>query len=121
ERSDFLRRGYEYQKAELSAARQRLRDLVEEGDRSAQARWEAVKARQRSLDQRRDAALAVLRREPELLAPGTIEFLAHALVLPGALVGAPPREDPDVEAIAVGVAVEYGRRPGAAGAAAPAP
>jgi superfamily II DNA/RNA helicase len=113
ERSDFLRRGYEYQKVELLAARQKLRERVEAGDRSAQARWEAVKARQRSLDQRRDAALAVLRREPELLAPGTIEFLAHALVLPGALVGAPPREDPDVEAIAVRVAMEYERRRGA--------
>ena len=60
-----------------------------------------VKVRQRALAQRRKATLAALEREPELIAPGEVTFLAHALVLPSDDPEDRRRYDRDVELVAV--------------------
>jgi hypothetical protein len=68
---------------------------------------EAVKRRQQGLAERRDHALRVLRREPELISSGEIEFLAHALILPSRSAADRERHDKEIEVIAVRVAMAY--------------
>jgi len=82
EREDFVRRGYDYQDAELAAARARLVEKARTGDPRASGELTRIKERQRVLMARREDALALLRREPELISPGDVTFLAHALVMP---------------------------------------
>jgi superfamily II DNA or RNA helicase len=113
ERVDFVARGYDYQDAELAQARSRLTEKARAGDPKAKGDVTRIRDRQRSLEARRQAALAVLRREPELVAPGEVTFLAHALVVPTADPEDRKRHDADVEARAVQVAWAY---EGAAGA-----
>jgi hypothetical protein len=72
-----------------------------------------IKERQRALSARREEALATLRREPELIAPGEVEFLAHALVVPSSDPEDRKRHDRRVEAIAVKVAWVYEEASGA--------
>jgi hypothetical protein len=60
--------------------------------------------RQQELAGRRKEALDALRREPELIAPGEVRFIAHALVVPSADPEDKKRQDAEVEAIAVRVA-----------------
>jgi len=107
EREDFLRRGFDYQAAELATARARLREKAEAGDPGARAELGRIKERQRNLADRREQALAVLRREPELIVVGEIEFLAHALVVPSADPEDRKRHDREVEAVAMRVACAY--------------
>src|SRR5207248_2604567 len=52
------------------------------GNAAAQKELARIKDQQRQLAQRRHQALAVLRREPELIDPRSVEFIAHALVVP---------------------------------------
>jgi hypothetical protein len=66
-----------------------------------------IKSRQRSLQARKDEALAVLRRDPELIVPGEITFLAHALVVPSSDPEDRQRYDANVEAIAMQWARAY--------------
>jgi len=66
-----------------------------------------VRQQQRSLAARRDESLAVLRREPELIVPDEVEFLAHALVVPSRDPEEQKRHDKEVEAIAMRVAQAY--------------
>ena len=107
EREDFVRRGFAYQDAELAATRTRLTERVRAGDQRAAQELEAVKRRQQGLAERRDYALRVLRREPELIGPGEIEFLAHALILPSRSAADRERHDKEIEIIAVRVATAY--------------
>ena len=107
EREDFVRRGYDYQDAELASTRARLTEKVRGGDVRAKGELTRVKERQRGLAARREGALAVLRREPELIAPGQVEFLAHALVVPSSDPEERKRHDAEIEAIAVRVAWTY--------------
>ena len=104
EREDFLRRGYDYQDVELAATRTRLTEKARAGDPRAQRELPKIRERQRQLLARRDEALAVLRREPELIAPGEVIFLAHALVVPSSDPEDRKRHDEQIEAIAVQVA-----------------
>ena len=57
-----------------------------------------IKARQRALPAQRAAALA---REPELIAPGEVTFLAHALVVPSDDPDDRQRYSVEVERVAV--------------------
>ena len=41
-----------------------------------------IKERQKLLAKRKQEAITVLRREPELIRPGSIAFVAHALIVP---------------------------------------
>ena len=61
----------------------------------------------------REAALAALRREPELIAPANITFLAHALVVPETSPEEKKKYDATIEAMAVKVAWAYEESQGA--------
>jgi hypothetical protein len=104
EREDFLRRGYDYQDVELAATRTRLTEKARAGDPRAQRELPKIRERQRQLLARRDEALAVLRREPGLIAPDEATFLAHALGVPSSDPEDQRRHDEQIEAIAVQVA-----------------
>ena len=112
-RLDFLTRGYDYQDAELAAARSKLSEKARAGDARAKAELTKIKERQDSLAQRREDALAALRREPELIAPGSVTFLAHALVVPSSDPADKKQQDAEVERIAVQVASAYEEANGA--------
>ena len=78
-REEFLIRGFDYREAELAAARQKQAQRAREGKVGAQKELDHIKTQQRQLAQRRRDELLVLRREPELVAPGRVTFIAPAL------------------------------------------
>jgi SNF2 family DNA or RNA helicase len=82
ERESFVARGFDFQEAELAAARAKQAEKARAGNAAAQKEMARIKEQQRSLAQRRHQALTVLRREAELISPRNIEFIAHALVVP---------------------------------------
>ncbi len=82
ERIAFIQKGYDFREAELAHMRSHYRAKAKEGNTRAKAELDKVKARQKALSARREAALATLSREPELIAPKSVTFLAHALVIP---------------------------------------
>jgi hypothetical protein len=113
QRLDFLRRGFDYQEAELLAARRRFTEKSLAGDSHAKGELTRVKQRQRRLQSEREAALKRVEREPDLIAPGGIEFLAHALVVPSETPEDQKRYDAEVETTAVRVAWAYEEASGA--------
>ncbi|MDP2959683.1 MAG: helicase-related protein, partial [Longimicrobiales bacterium] len=96
-RSEFVARGYDYQDAELAAARTKLTEKARAGDTWARGELTRVKDRQRALAARREEALATLHREPELVGVGDVTFLAHALVLPSTDPEDRERHDKEIE------------------------
>ncbi len=103
-REEFVARGYEFQDAELMTRRAKVNEKARTGDPKAKGDLTKIKDQQRSLTVRKEAALAVLLREPNLIVPGEVTFLAHALVVPSSDPEDRKRHDADVEAIAVKVA-----------------
>ena len=79
----------------------------------AKAEFTKIKDRQKALAARRENALAVLRREPELIEANEIVFLAHALVVPTDNPEDKKRFDAEVEAIAIKVAWAFEEAAGA--------
>ncbi len=106
-RMDFVNRGFDFEAAELAAARSRLTEMARTGDRQANARLSNVKERQRSQTAMRTRRLAELQAEPDLIQAGEVEFLVHALVVPARDSEDTERYDADVEAIAMEVAIAY--------------
>src|SRR5712691_1104931 len=82
EREAFIENGFTYQAAELAEARARQTEKARTGDSRAKGELTRIKERQKGLLASKNEALTVLRREPELIVPGEIAFLAHALVVP---------------------------------------
>jgi len=113
EREGFIRRGFDYQELELAAARAKHSEKARSGNRKAIEALEEIKRQQRQLAGRRDNALAVLRREPELIAPGSITFVAHALVVPSSDPLDREQHDINVEIAAVKVAQAFEEAAGA--------
>jgi len=113
EREDFLARGYDFQSAELATVRVRLSEKARHGDATAAGQLQAVRQQQRSLDERRTAALAALREEPEQIEPGPLRLVARALVAPSASREDRQRYDADVEAVAMRVARAHEEAAGA--------
>ncbi len=107
ERLDFLRKGYDYQAAELAAARTKLSEKIREGDPHAKAELTRIKDRQKVLTGQRDLALSTAQREPELITPGEVTFLAHALVIPSSDPEDKQRHDQEIEKIAMQVAIAH--------------
>jgi SNF2 family DNA or RNA helicase len=107
ERELFIEHGYSYQRAELADRRQKFMEKVQAGRRHDPGELTRIKNQQRSLQMRQIAALAVLRREPELIVPSKVTFLAHAIVVPTSDPEVRQRYDADIEAIAVRVARIY--------------
>jgi superfamily II DNA or RNA helicase/transcriptional regulator with XRE-family HTH domain len=101
ERERFIEHGFTYQNAELFEIRKRLSERAQVGDARAKGELTRIKAQQKELQHRKNAVLTVLRREPELIVPGEVSLLAHALVLPSHDPADSARFDADVEAIAL--------------------
>lgn len=110
---EAVNRGYDFQAAELAAARSRLGQLARDGDREAAVELGVIKGRQRRLTASRTRRLDELRSEPECIQVGEVEMLVHALVVPVQGAEEVERYDADVEAIAVEVATGYEERLGA--------
>lgn len=113
ERESFIRRGFDYQESDLATARSKLTPKVREGNRAAAQHLSEVKEQQHALSARRDTALAILRREPELIVPGDVDFIAHALVVPSSDPADIERHDANVEMAAMRVAWAFEEAAGA--------
>jgi hypothetical protein len=107
ERERFVRRGFDYQEAELAAARAKHAEKARTGNRKAIEALEEVKRQQRQLASRRDNALRILQREPELIVPGVATFVAHALVVPSSDPVDIQQHESNVEAVAMRLAAAF--------------
>lgn len=107
ERQDFVRRGFDYREAELAATRAKLRERATAGDARAQADLLRVREQQRGLEGRREDALAELEGAIDGIAPGPVEFVAHALVMPSQSPDDARKRDAEVERIAMSFAEQY--------------
>ncbi|MFA4943393.1 MAG: helicase-related protein [Lentisphaeria bacterium] len=112
-RESFVERGFDFQEAELAASRAKLTPKARDGNKGAAAELSRIKDQQRELHDRRDRALAIIRREPELLVPGNTDFIAHALVVPSAAKADRERLDANVEQIAMNLVKAYEEASGA--------
>lgn len=101
EREDFVARGYDYQGAELAGTRAKLTEKARAGNAAARHTLERIKDQQRSLEERKAAAIGALHAEPDQLAVGDVSIIARALVIPSDDPGERERYDADVEAIAM--------------------
>jgi len=113
EREQFIRRGFDFQEAELAAARAKQSEKARSGKATSVKALRDIKEQQRSLTQRRTTALTTVRREPELIAPGNLTFLAHALVVPSANPDDLERHDAEVEQVAMDLARAFEQAAGA--------
>ena len=113
ERMEFLRRGFQYQEAELAGLRKRFNDRVKNGDRSADAELSRVRDMQRRLVAARSHTLANVENEPEGIHAGEVQFLVHALIVPTLDPEDADLYEADVEKVAARVATAYERELGA--------
>lgn len=113
ERSAFINRGFDYQEAELAAARAKQSQRLRSGKARAQQELDRIREQQRNLSRRRESALAVIRREPELISPTPVEFIAHALVVPSDDRIDRERHDLNVEQVAMDLAWAWEESEGA--------
>lgn len=111
-REHLLRTGFDHQLARLAMQRSKLRQAALNGG-GALKKMETIKEEQRALRLHRDVALDRLRREPDLIHPGTPDMLAHILVLPSADPDQRRRFDAEVETRAMKVAMDFERTRGA--------
>lgn len=107
EREGFIKRGFDFQEAELATARSKMSQKARKGGKGAVADLNRVREQQRELSSRRDRALAVLRREPELIIPGQVDFIAHALVVPSSDPIDLEQMDQNIEEIAMQLTWAY--------------
>ena len=113
EREGFIRRGFDYQEAELAIVRARHAEKARTGNRKAIEALEEVKRQQRQLTARRENAITLLRREPELIAPGKVVFVVHALVAPSSDPADREQHDVNVEMIAMKITRAFEEAAGA--------
>src|SRR5205085_12676984 len=96
-RKEFIERSFIYQAADLAELRKKQKEKADQGDIRAKGELTRVKQRQQELTQRKEEALAEIEREPILVMPGKMTFLAHALVVPSNDPEERVRYDADVE------------------------
>jgi superfamily II DNA or RNA helicase/DNA-binding XRE family transcriptional regulator len=113
ERESFVERGFDFQEAELAAARAKQSEKARAGNPGAQKELARIKDQQRLLARRRQQALALLRREPELIGAGNVEFIAHALVVPSTDPGDREQYDAKTDEIAMALAWAFEESAGA--------
>jgi len=113
EREAFIRKGYAYQEAELATARAKQSEKARAGNKRAQAELNRIKEQQRDLSRRRELAITILHREPELIAPTPIRFIAHALVVPSTDPIDREQHDANVERVAMDLAWAWEESEGA--------
>lgn len=112
ERERFIDAGYRYEEDNLLAQRVIVGNRARDGDAKAAIELDRIRARQRSLEDLKDRAIAALRREPELIQPREVTLLAHALVIPSSDPEDKKRHDAEIEKVAVMIAAEYERAQG---------
>jgi superfamily II DNA or RNA helicase len=105
EREGFVQRGFDFQEAEYAASRTKQSEKARAGNAAAQKELGRIKDLQRGLALRKQETLAVLRREPELIAPRAVQFIAHALVVPS--TDPADREDYDAKAEQVAMSLAW--------------
>lgn len=113
EREQFISRGFDFQEAELAAARVNQSEKARTGNKSAQTELARIKVHQKELAARKAMALQVVRREPELIAAGGVTFIAHALIVPSSNPDDIEQHDAQVEQIAVDLARAFEEAAGA--------
>lgn len=113
ERKGFINRGFDFQEAELASIRAKHAEKARAGNRKAAEALEHVKADQRGLASRRQRALMVIEREIELLSPGEVVFIAHALVVPSSDPADLERLQQNVELVAMSIATAHEEARGA--------
>jgi len=113
DRESFVRRGYDFQEAELANARAKTARRARAGNKGAAAELTHIKAQQRDLSSRLERALNVIRREPELLVPGDVDFIVHALVVPSTDPAELEWRDANVEQIAMDLTKAFEEAEGA--------
>ncbi len=113
ERESFVRRGYDFREAELAAARAKMNQKTRAGNKRAAAELMRIKAQQRDLSNRLEETISVIRREPELMVPGDVDFIAHALVVPSSDPTELEWRDANVEQIAMDLAKAFEEAEGA--------
>lgn len=104
ERENFLRRGFDYEDAEQARKRARFTEKARAGDLRAKGELTQIKERQRNLTVQMESILSAMRREPELIGPGEVKFLAHAIVVPSSDPEELKRYDEEIEVMAVKMA-----------------
>lgn len=107
ERRQALMNGYDFLEADLAARRARFTDKARSGDARARGELTVIRSDQQALSSRRDTALAALDREPELIVPGEVSFVAHALVVPSTDPEDRKRHDAEIEAVAMQFAIAH--------------
>lgn len=105
EREGFVQRGFDFQEAEYAASRTKQSEKARAGNAAAQKELGRIKDMQRGLALRKQETVAVLRREPELIAPRAVQFIAHALVVPS--TDPADREDYDAKAEQVAMSLAW--------------
>ena len=113
QRENFVERGLNFLEAELSAIRSRHAEKARSGNKKAQTALEDVRRQQRLVKARRDCTLSILRREPELIAPGAVVFVAHALCVPSSDPEDIKQHNADVERLAMDLARAFEEAAGA--------
>jgi len=113
ERVRFLKQGYHHQRAKLLERRRALRDRMRDGEPGADVEYERIKQQQRQLRERQRDAVAAVDREIELIEPGTVEFVAHALVIPSDDPADRQQRDDEIERIAMEHAMAHEEARGA--------
>ena len=113
EREAFVKQGYDHQEAELAAVRSKLSQKAREGNKAAAQHLAEVKAQQRALSARKERSLTVLHREPELIVPGDVDFIAHALVVPSTDKADQEEHEHSVEQVAMDLTRAYEEAAGA--------
>jgi len=113
ERESFLQRAFDYQEAELAVARAKHVEKARIGNRKAIEALEEVKHQQKQLAGRKSNALAVMKREPELITTGPVTFVAHALVVPSTDPKDIKEHDINVEIAAMKIAWAFEETAGA--------
>jgi len=113
ERAAFLQRGFDFQEADLAAARAKQSEKARMGNKAAQIELDHIKRQQKDLVRRRQSAQAVLHRESELIAPMPIRFIAHALIVPSSDPIDRERHEMNAEKIAMELAWAWEEAAGA--------
>jgi superfamily II DNA or RNA helicase/DNA-binding XRE family transcriptional regulator len=113
EREGFVRRGFDFQEADLAAARLAQSEKARTGNKAAQTELAKIKTHQKELAARKEMALRLLRHEPELIAPGGVTFIAHALIVPTTDPAEIEQHEAQVEQVAMDLVCAYEEAAGA--------
>lgn len=113
DRQQLVRQGFDFQEADLASARAKHWEKARDGNREAARALEEVKRLQRQLADNRRLALECLEREPELISPGNVTFVAHALVVPSSEPADLKQHEADVELVAMAIARAFEEAAGA--------